>query len=125
MKPPFQKDRKLNLSTLEDWPRKIREDRAAAVEKQVDKCPYCSSKKIVKRGVRKKKLEVVTTDNNGYKGISYERITPVLTGAIQEMNKEIEQMKNENNQLKALDTENQKQIDSLTARIASLEAKIK
>ncbi|MEK6887713.1 MAG: hypothetical protein AABX14_02080 [Candidatus Aenigmatarchaeota archaeon] len=59
MKPPFQKDRKLDLSTLEDWPRKVREDKAAAIEKQVDKCPYCSSKKIVKRGVRKKKLEEV------------------------------------------------------------------
>ncbi|MDI6721880.1 MAG: tail fiber domain-containing protein, partial [Candidatus Aenigmarchaeota archaeon] len=34
--------------------------------------------------------EVVATDNNGYKGISYERITPVLTGAIQELNNKIE-----------------------------------
>ena len=59
MKPPFQKDRKLDLSTLEDWPRKAREDKAATIEKQVDKCPYCSSEKIVKRGVRKKKLEEV------------------------------------------------------------------
>ena len=59
MKAPFQKDRKLDLSTLEDWPRKIREDKSAAVEKQIDKCPYCSSKKIVRRGVRKKKLEEV------------------------------------------------------------------
>ncbi|MBI4174641.1 MAG: hypothetical protein HY517_03275 [Candidatus Aenigmarchaeota archaeon] len=59
MKPPFQKDRKLDLSTLQDWPRKAREDRSAAVEKTIDKCPYCSSKKIVKRGVRKKKLEEV------------------------------------------------------------------
>jgi len=37
--------------------------------------------------------EVVTTDNNGYKGISYEKIVPVLTGAIQEQQKEIEQLK--------------------------------
>lgn len=59
MKPPFQKDRKLDLSTLEDWPRKAREDKAATIEKQIDRCPYCSSKKIVKRGVRKKKLEEV------------------------------------------------------------------
>lgn len=49
MKPPFQKDRKLDLSTLEDWPRKTREDKAAAIEKQMDKCPYCSSKKIVRK----------------------------------------------------------------------------
>jgi hypothetical protein len=37
--------------------------------------------------------EVVTTDNNGYKGISYEKIVPVLTSAIQEQQKEIEQLK--------------------------------
>src|SRR3989338_2758703 len=59
MKPPFQKDRKLDLSTLQDWPRKAREDKAATIEKTVEKCPYCSSKKIVKRGTRKKKLEEV------------------------------------------------------------------
>jgi len=37
--------------------------------------------------------EVVTTDNNGYKGISYEKIVPVLTSAVQEQQKEIEQLK--------------------------------
>jgi len=37
--------------------------------------------------------EVVTTDNNGYKGISYEKIVPVLTSAMQEQQKEIEQLK--------------------------------
>ncbi len=59
MKAPFQKDRKLDLSTLEDWPRKVREDEAALAEKIVEQCPFCSSKKIVKRGMRKKKLEEV------------------------------------------------------------------
>ncbi|MFZ3054906.1 MAG: tail fiber domain-containing protein, partial [Minisyncoccales bacterium] len=37
--------------------------------------------------------EVVTTDTNGYKGISYEKIVPVLTSAMQEQQKEIEQLK--------------------------------
>lgn len=37
--------------------------------------------------------EVVTTDNNGYKGISYEKIIPVLTSAIQEQQEQIEQLK--------------------------------
>ena len=44
--------------------------------------------------------EVVTTDNNGYKGMSYERITPVLTAAIQEQQKQIEELKAENELLK-------------------------
>ncbi|MFZ3055008.1 MAG: hypothetical protein WA091_03455, partial [Minisyncoccales bacterium] len=44
--------------------------------------------------------EVVTTDNNGYKGISYEKIVPVLTSAMQEQQKEIEALSNENKELK-------------------------
>ena len=43
--------------------------------------------------------EVVTTDNNGYKGISYERITPVLAGAIQELNSKIDELRKENQRL--------------------------
>ena len=45
--------------------------------------------------------EVVTTDNNGYKGMSYERITPVLTAAIQEQQKQIEELKAENKKLES------------------------
>ncbi len=45
--------------------------------------------------------EVVTTDNNGYKGMSYERITPVLTAAIQEQQKQIEELKSEIKELKS------------------------
>jgi hypothetical protein len=37
--------------------------------------------------------EVVTTDSEGYKGISYEKIIPVLTSAMQEQQREIEQLK--------------------------------
>jgi len=37
--------------------------------------------------------EVVTTDNAGYKGMSYERITPILTGAIQEQQRQIAVLK--------------------------------
>jgi hypothetical protein len=37
--------------------------------------------------------EVVTTNNEGYKGISYEKIVPVLTSAIQEQEGKIEQLK--------------------------------
>lgn len=60
MKPPFQKDRrKLDLERLEDWPRALREKESDEKEKIVECCPYCSSKKIVKRGVRKKKLETI------------------------------------------------------------------
>lgn len=60
MKPPFQKDRKkLDLEKLKDWPKKVREDKSASMEKAIEHCPYCESKKIVKRGTRKKKLEEI------------------------------------------------------------------
>jgi len=37
--------------------------------------------------------ELVTTDNNGYKGISYEKLVPVLTEAIKDQQKEIKELK--------------------------------
>ncbi|MFZ3055069.1 MAG: hypothetical protein WA091_03790, partial [Minisyncoccales bacterium] len=53
--------------------------------------------------------EVVTTDNNGYKGISYEKIVPVLTSAMQEQQKEIEAQQTKINTLE----ENNKQLKIL------------
>lgn len=44
--------------------------------------------------------EVVTTDNNGYKGISYEKLTPILVEAIKEQQKQMEDIKAENIALK-------------------------
>lgn len=38
--------------------------------------------------------EVVTTDNNGYKGISYEKLVPVLIEAIKEIKTENEALRN-------------------------------
>ena len=46
--------------------------------------------------------ELVTTDNNGYKGISYEKIVPVLTEAIKELHVSLEQLKKENSELKII-----------------------
>ena len=37
--------------------------------------------------------EVVTTDNNGYMGISYEKLVPVLIEAVKEQQNEIEELK--------------------------------
>ena len=44
--------------------------------------------------------EVVTTDDNGYKGISYEKLTPILVEAIKEQQKQMEDIKAENVALK-------------------------
>jgi trimeric autotransporter adhesin len=45
--------------------------------------------------------EVVSTDSNGLKGISYSRITPVLVEAIKEQQKQIKILEAHNNQLKS------------------------
>ncbi|MEK6888437.1 MAG: tail fiber domain-containing protein [Candidatus Aenigmatarchaeota archaeon] len=68
---------------------------------------------FIAQDVEKVIPEVVTTDNNGYKGISYERITPVLTGAIQELKTNVV----------AIDVDKQKQIDALKAENEQLKAK--
>ncbi|MFA4820467.1 MAG: tail fiber domain-containing protein [Candidatus Aenigmatarchaeota archaeon] len=79
---------------------------------------------FIAQDVEKVIPEVVTTDNNGYM-ISYERITPVLTGAIQELNSKDNDL---NAKVAVLEKENaaqQKEINELRAHIAALEAKIK
>ncbi len=45
--------------------------------------------------------EIVTTDDKGYKGISYEKITPVITSAVQEQQNEIAALRTENELLKS------------------------
>jgi len=45
--------------------------------------------------------ELVTTDNNGYKGISYEKFVPVLTEAIKELNAKVDSQQKEIESLKA------------------------
>jgi len=54
--------------------------------------------------------ELVTTDNNGYKGISYEKFVPVLVEATKEQQAEIEQLKTENENLKS-------RLDNLETKI--------
>ncbi len=44
--------------------------------------------------------ELVTTDNNGYKGISYEKFVPIFAEAIKEQQKQIEELKKDNENLK-------------------------
>jgi hypothetical protein len=46
--------------------------------------------------------EVVTTNNEGYKGISYEKIVPVLTSAIQEQEGKIDKQQAQIEQLKTI-----------------------
>ncbi|MFA6330342.1 MAG: tail fiber domain-containing protein [Candidatus Micrarchaeia archaeon] len=63
---------------------------------------------FIAQDVEKVIPEVVTTDDKGYKGISYERIASVLTSAIQEQEKKIEAQ--------------QAQVDRQQAQIETLNA---
>lgn len=55
---------------------------------------------FIAQDVEKIYPELVTTDNNGYKGISYEKMVPVLTRAIQEQQKQIDLLREEIQELK-------------------------
>jgi hypothetical protein len=46
--------------------------------------------------------ELVTTGPDGYKSVSYEKLTPVLIEAVKEQQKEIEYLKAELEEIKAL-----------------------
>jgi len=46
--------------------------------------------------------EVVTADNSGYKGISYEKMVPVVAGAIQEQQRQIDSQKEQIEKLKTI-----------------------
>jgi len=56
---------------------------------------------VIAQEVEKILPELVKTDNDGYKAVSYEKFTPVLIEAIKEQQKEIEVLKSEIEKLKA------------------------
>ncbi|MBI5218917.1 MAG: tail fiber domain-containing protein [Bacteroidia bacterium] len=85
--------------------------------------------------------ELITTDNEGYKSVAYEKFTPILLEAVKSLNnkindqeKEIETLKNENSQLKSdntiLKSDNTilkskiQEIDNLKAEIANIKLSI-
>ena len=57
--------------------------------------------------------ELVTEDSNGYKAVNYIGVIPVLTQAIQEQQKEIEQLKEENQKLNNTLQELLKRVEAL------------
>ena len=75
---------------------------------------------FIAQDVEKVIPELVTTDNNGYKGLSYERITSVLTGAIQEQQTEINTLKAKNEMLKAENIAMKSDIELMKLEIQKL-----
>ena len=55
---------------------------------------------VIAQEVEKVLPELVFTDENGYKSVSYEKLTPVLIEAIKEQQEEVEALKTENEKLK-------------------------
>ncbi|MGI5913182.1 MAG: tail fiber domain-containing protein [Bacteroidales bacterium] len=54
---------------------------------------------VIAQNVEKVLPELVYTDENGYKSVSYEKLTPVLIEAVKEQQSEIEALKSENEEL--------------------------
>jgi uncharacterized protein YlxW (UPF0749 family) len=67
--------------------------------------------------------ELVSSDSNGYKSVSYEKISAVLVEAIKEQQAQISNLSNENKELKARLSKFEKmqaQIDYLQSLVGSL-----
>jgi hypothetical protein len=57
--------------------------------------------------------ELVKTDNNGYKAIAYDKLTVILTKAVQEQQQQIESYKSENDNLKSQLQSLQEEVDQI------------
>jgi len=69
--------------------------------------------------------EVVNTNKEGYKNIDYGKLTAVLTEAIKEQQKMIDELKTENGNLKNSNDNQKKEIDNLNNKFSGLEAMVK
>lgn len=65
---------------------------------------------LIAQEVEKVLPEIVTTDSNGYKGIQYNEITPILIKAIQELSVEVDKLKKQNAELIKKLSKNPKKI---------------
>jgi len=68
--------------------------------------------------------ESIHTDREGFKHIDYDTLTPVLIGSIQELNRKITTLKNENNSLKKSNDFYAKKIAWLEREILNISQKI-
>ncbi|MFA5929114.1 MAG: tail fiber domain-containing protein, partial [Candidatus Margulisiibacteriota bacterium] len=75
---------------------------------------------FIAQEVEKVLPELVATDKEGNKLLSYEKLTPVLVEAIKELNRNIVSLQAENNTLR---TDNKKEIERMKSRLAVLENK--
>jgi hypothetical protein len=94
---------KKNVSDLQDGLAKIMKLRAVRYDSKTDLKAKGPGKHLGFIGQEMEKVipELVSTDNRGYKSIAYGDLTIVLTKAVQEQQKEIEDLKSEIQKLKA------------------------
>ncbi|SDD03338.1 tail fiber domain-containing protein [Williamwhitmania taraxaci] len=98
-----------------DWKREAFPDRNFTSGKQVG---------FIAQDVESILPEVVTTDAEGFKSVSYDKVSAVLVEAVKAQQLQIEQLKTENTKVALMAKENTEQkasIDELKARIAKLE----
>ncbi|MFA6330366.1 MAG: tail fiber domain-containing protein [Candidatus Micrarchaeia archaeon] len=81
---------------------------------------------FIAQDVEKVIPEVITTDDKGYKGISYERVVPVIAGAVQEQQAEITRLRAEKDAeisgLRADNEAQQAQMDLQQSQVSALNA---
>jgi hypothetical protein len=72
---------------------------------------------LIAQDVEKIFPNLVMTDNNGYKAVSYEKLSVVLLEAIKEQQQEIESYKSENDNLKSRLQSLQEKVDRIEAML--------
>ena len=110
---------KKNVSPLSGSLDKILKLRGVSFEWRADEFPAVKFSPggqigFIAQEVKKVVPEIVTTDNSGYLGISYEKLVPVLTEALKEQQRQIEKLKAANSKLESAN-------ERLESRITALE----
>lgn len=117
---------KKNIQTINNSLNKVLNIRGVYYDWRVNEYPDrgFSGKKqvgVIAQEVEKVLPELVITDNDGYKSVAYDKLTAVLIEAVKEQQKQIEELKVENQKL----TQKTSEIDELRAEITELKSLVK
>ncbi|RMH68413.1 MAG: tail fiber domain-containing protein [Gemmatimonadetes bacterium] len=109
-----------NITQLQDALEKVLQLRGVNYEWLRDKFPEKDFPQGVQMGliaqeVEKVIPEVVQTDRNGYKTINYSHLVALLIEGMKDQQREIDQLRAENEALRAAQAQNQRQIEEIRA----------
>ncbi len=113
---------KTNINTLENALDKICDLRGVTYDWRYSEFPDKNFPNGLQIGVIAQEVEIifpelVNTDNDGYKSVSYEKLTPILIEAIKEQQKEIEQLKKDKAETAELNSDLLNRLEKVEAKL--------